>query len=86
MRGLFLIMTLLLAPLTCACDPPRSQSCESALEHLRTLVKHTPSPEANESFLKACGYAWDDRRMTCLMSAQSAKAALECQSSVRRPK
>lgn len=86
MRGLFLIISLLLAPLTSACDPARDQRCESAFEHLSSLVKHTPSPEVHENFIKACGEAWDDSRMTCLINSQSATEALACQRSVRRPK
>ncbi len=68
----------LLALAGCANDP--AARCGEAYDHMITLAKRPPSPEARAPFVDACIAAWDPQRHDCLMAATSADEALDCRS------
>lgn len=75
---LVILACTLLALAGCASDP--AARCAEAYDHMITLAKRPPSPDARAPFVDACITAWDPQRHACLMASTSADEALDCRS------
>jgi hypothetical protein len=80
MRALTILAILCSAPLSAGCARAPASECGEAYDHMITLAKRPPAPEARDPFVAACVEAWDAERHACLMAATSADDALACRS------
>ena len=67
------------------CFEERRLRCAQAYDHLVDLAKTYPQRSQRSSFIDACGTAWDEPHVRCLMAADTVEQALACKPSRARP-
>ncbi|MEC9072760.1 MAG: hypothetical protein VX938_10290, partial [Myxococcota bacterium] len=59
--------------------------CAQAYDHLVLIAKTHPQVAQRTRFIEACGAAWDEPHLRCLMASDTVEQALACKPSRARP-